>query len=103
MKQILLVAWMLLVSFSNLNAQKELREAKVTYSIFVSDSGTETSMIKNALGKEWVVYFKDSSSRTEMQTTMGTQVAIKNSKTGESYVLMEIMGEKYALKMTDED
>ena len=106
MKRLLFVTFAVFLSVNLLSAQgKQLKEGKVTYAISLPDSGGDesTMMAASMMGKEQVIYFKDSNSRAESKTSMGDVVVISNAKTGETYTLMNMMGQKIALKLTDED
>jgi hypothetical protein len=50
-----------------------------------------------------VIYFKDSLSRTEVNTKMGAMVIIYNGRTGDYTTCMDMMGKKIAMKATSAD
>ena len=100
MKRLLFVTFAVFLSVNLLSAQgKQLKEGKVTYAISLPDSGGDVSTMLAAsmMGKEQVIYFKDSNSRAESKTSMGDVVVISNAKTGETYTLMNMMRQKIAL------
>ncbi len=87
--------WALLLCSFTLFAQDF--EGKVVYSITVPAS--LDPQVKMMMPKEATGYFKDSKVRMETQAGMGmTTTSIANGKTGESVVLMNVMGSKYAIK-----
>ena len=54
------------------------------------------------LPKMLTVSIKDTKSKTEIKTQMGDQVEITDYKDKSKVTLMDIMGQKYAIKMTNE-
>lgn len=104
MKQVLIITCAIVfLAFTDARAQSKIREGKVTYAISFPDSSDDNGMIESVMGKEYIIYFKDSSSRMETKGGMGNMVIISDGKSGDTYTLMDMMGEKYALKMTDAD
>lgn len=98
MKKLLLLSCLLISVFAN--AQDF--EGKVVYDIKLP--ATLDPQMKMMMPKEAVGYFKDGKVRMETQAAMGmTTTSIANSKSGESVVLMNVMGSKYAIKGSGDD
>ena len=84
------------------NAQKKLKEGKAIFSITYPESELDEQTLA-MMPSETVIYFKDKHSRTEMKIAMGTTVSISDAKTGEMTTLIDMMGNKIAMKITKED
>jgi len=85
------------------NAQKgKVFEGKVIFDI--SYPGMELdATTASMLPKETVVFIKNDKQRTDMSMGMGmTNSTIVDGKTKTAIVLMDIMGNKYSMKMTEE-
>lgn len=82
-------------------AQKGKFEGKIVYDL--SFPGLEIDANSAAmLPKESVVYVKDGKSRTEMSMGMGmTNVTITDSKLKIATILYDMMGTKFAIKLTE--
>jgi GLPGLI family protein len=106
MKKILNVMIMtcILAGAANLaNAQgTKISEGKVIYDI--TYPGTELDQNTLAMmPSESTLYFKKEQSRMEMKTGMGNMTTISNAKDESAVTLMDMMGNKMAIKMTKED
>jgi GLPGLI family protein len=77
-------------------------EGKILFSIeFPGMNDPQTAAM---LPKEAVSYFKAKKSRMEMNMMMGMKnVTISDASTGNSVVLMDMMGQKYAIQNKSED
>lgn len=83
-------------------AQKSIREGKLIYEISYPDMELDANMAA-MLPVESIVYFNEDFSRTETAMGMGmSSASIVNSKTGGVTTLMDMMGTKSAIVMTDE-
>lgn len=83
-------------------AQKTIREGKLVYEITYPDMELDANMAA-MLPVESVVYFNEDFSRTETAMGMGmSSASIVNSKTGGVTTLMDMMGTKSAIVMTEE-
>lgn len=102
MKTIFLITAFVFTALINVTAQKQLTEGKIVYAITLPDTG-DMGMAAQMMGKEQVMYFKNGNVRMESKTIMGDIAVISDAKSGEGYSLMNMMGEKYAIKMTDVD
>lgn len=83
-------------------AQKVISEGKLIYEISYPDMELDANMAA-MLPTESIVYFNEEFSRTETAMGMGmSSASIVNSKTGSVTTLMDMMGTKSAIIMTDE-
>ncbi len=98
------LAFGLSLGFSqDLMAQKVLKEGKVNFEISYPDLPEEAKAYASMLPSEMIMYFKKEMARVEISMGMGESVTITNSETGELIQLMDLMGNKYATKMSKED
>lgn len=93
------IAFALLFTLSvvTLQAQK-MSEGKIIYGIEV-ESDEINEQQKAMMPKETTTYFKKDMARTEVKTGMSNMVIIMNGKEKTGYTLMDMMGNKIALKM----
>ncbi|MES2559130.1 MAG: hypothetical protein V4590_05285 [Bacteroidota bacterium] len=86
---------------TSLFAQGKLSEGKVLFGVTYPELSGEMEGVKDMLPKELTVYFKKEQSRTEMPSSvMGKLITINNTQTGELMMMMELMGNKLAVKQT---
>jgi hypothetical protein len=105
MKKIFLfaVAAVLIVSAKAVKAQEKLKEGKVTMEISYPDAEEMNDQMLAMMPKESITYFKDGKTRTEIVTGYGTTILLYDPDKKESYMCMDIMGRKSAIKSTEED
>jgi GLPGLI family protein len=82
-------------------AQK-IAEGKLTYEISFPDMEVD-EQTKSMMPTESVIYFKDNLMRMEMKMMGMSTVVIGNQKDKSAITLMDMMGNKYAIKMTAEE
>ncbi len=83
-------------------AQKSLTEGVIIYDLKV-EGAEEMGMMAAMMPTEMTVKFKGTKSRTEFATGMSETIAINDSKDNKSgIVLLDIMGNKYAMKIDEE-
>lgn len=83
-------------------AQKKLTQGKAVFTISYPESELDQQTL-SMMPSESVVYFKDQRSRAEMKIAMGTTVAITDARTGAMTTLMDMMGNKIAMKFSKEE
>ncbi|MBP9187783.1 MAG: DUF4412 domain-containing protein [Bacteroidia bacterium] len=83
--------------------QQKLQEGVATFDITFFELSPEMKAAEAMLPKKIVVSFKNQNSRTEMQSGMGSTVTINNDKKKEFYILMDMMGQKTAIKQTESE
>jgi len=82
-------------------AQK-ISEGKITFDISFPDMEPNDQM-QSMMPTESVVYFKDNMIRMEMKMMGMNTVIISNHKDNSAITLMDMMGNKYAIRMTAEE
>ena len=99
---LMLVLAIFALAFSNSTAAKDFKGV-ITYKI--SYSGTDLDDQTKAMLPKMMIYkIKNNLARTEMDMAgMGKQVQIINGDEKVVYSLMDIMGQKMVIKMTEED
>jgi GLPGLI family protein len=99
MKKIILIFSVLIMAL-NLNAQNF--EGRIVFNLEYPK--LPNPEMASMMPKETVSYFKGGKSRMEMNMSMGMKNAtITDAKTGEAVVLMDMMGQKYALTGAGDD
>lgn len=89
------------ISFSTFAQKIKTFEGQITYAI---DYKSEVDpQMKAQLPTEIVMFIKGTNTRMEQISPMGKVVVINNSQTKLQSVLLDIMGQKYALKTTAEE
>jgi|SRR5690554_468521 len=101
MKNILLLLTTLLF-IGSVFAQKNF-EGQIEYEITYEDMAPELKAQESMLPKKMTTQIKGEFSKTIQPSIAGDQVSITNNKTNESLVLINIMGQKLAIKTTKED
>lgn len=91
-----------MVTFAFKTAEK-ITEGVVEFDIQFLDLTPEMKQAEAMLPKKLTMYFKGENVRGEMPTAMGTTITIANEKKKEFYVLMDMMGQKTAIKQTEAD
>ena len=84
-------------------AQDKLKEGKVTYEISYPDAEEMNDQMLAMMPKESVVYFKNDWTRGETTMGYGTVITLYDPDKKESYVCMDMMGKKSAIKTTEEE
>lgn len=91
-----------LLSFA-FTTQKKLTEGVVDFAITFSDLSPEMKEAEAMLPKTLTMYFKGQSFRGEMPSAMGNTITMYNAEKKEYYVLMDMMGQKMAIKQTEQE
>ena len=102
MKKIILAIWLVLVVAINAKAQKKF-EGVVTYAISFENSGLPPEALEMLKGAESVVYIKGDKRRVDMNTAMQSTSSIMDNKTKIVLMAMDIMGQKYLIRMNEAD
>lgn len=105
MKSIIkLVAAVAVISFTAVGAkaQTKFSEGKIVYTITMTDNDMDPQMA-SMMPKEMTMSSKGDMSRVDMVTGMGNVVTIFDRKAKVGTTLMDMMGKKTAIKMTEED
>ncbi|MEQ8908846.1 MAG: DUF4412 domain-containing protein [Vicingaceae bacterium] len=84
-------------------AQKDF-EGVIQYEISYDDMNDQMKAMESMLPSEMTVEVKDGMAKTTQPNPMGSEtIVISNNETGETMTLMDMMGNKIALKTTAED
>lgn len=92
-----------LFSSFQLNAQKKLTEATISYDIVINTNNDKPQAVDLLDGATSVIYLKGNSSRSEMISSLGTQATIIDGKTGNVTVLKDYGEQKYMIQMTPDN
>ncbi len=98
-----ITALLLLVSSTQLLAQRRLTEATISYDIVINTSNAKPQAADLLDGATSVIYLKGNSSRSEMLSSLGTQSTIIDGKSGNVTVLKEYGEQKYMIQMTPDN
>ncbi len=101
MKKIITL-FLIILSSSFVFAQKKLTEGKLVFDITYPDADLDANTLA-MMPTESTIYFKGQMSRAEIKMQMGNTVAITDGKEGVTTTLMDMMGNKMAIKFTKED
>lgn len=93
----------LLLTVTEINAQRRLTEATISYDIVINTSDKEPKAVDLLDGATSVIYLKGNSSRSEMISSLGVQSTIIDGKTGQVTVLKDYGDQKYMIKMTPDN
>lgn len=100
---LMLVLTLLSMVFTSFKAGEKITEGVVEFDIAFLDLTPEMKQAEAMLPKKLTMYFKGENIRGEMPTAMGNTITIANEKKKEFYVLMDMMGQKTAIKQTEAD
>jgi GLPGLI family protein len=101
-KNLLLLFVMMAANIISVSAQK-IDEGKVMYEISYPDTDMPDEQLAQ-MPTESTIYFKEDHSRMEMKMGMGMTIVMLFDNKGKTLTtLMDIMGNKTAVKMTEED
>jgi GLPGLI family protein len=99
MKTLIMTGTVLLLAV-NVQAQKKLSEATISYDIVIN-TGTERPRAADYLdGATSTVYLKGGKSRTEMVSALGTEATIIDDAAKAVYSIKEYGAQKYIVRMT---
>jgi GLPGLI family protein len=84
-------------------AQKKITEATISYDIVINTSNDKPRAADLLDGATSVIYLKGNSSRSEMNSSLGTQSTIIDGKTGKATILKDYGEQKYMINMTPEN
>ena len=98
--QVALVSLLSLAAFRS-TAQKQLSEGMIQYNISIVSPKSETPTVNSLNGAVLSVYVKQSLSRTEMKSTLGTESTVFDNKAGTGFILKEYSGQKLMISMNE--
>lgn len=91
------------LSFMAFKQASTLKEGVVEFDVTFLNLTPEMKQMESMMPKKLIMYFKDNSFRNEMPSGMGTTITINNGPKKEFYLLMDMMGQKTAMKQTEEE
>lgn len=94
---------MALLGTLQLEAQKRLTEATISYDIVINTNNANPQAADLLDGATSVVYLKGTNTRAEMISSLGTQTTIINGKTGNVTILKDYGEQKYMIQLTQSD
>ena len=105
MKKVNHIAILVALSFfaTTVFAQKKITEATISYDIVINTSSDKPQAADLLDGATSVIYLKGNSSRSEMNSSLGTQSTIIDGKTGKVTILKDYGEQKYMINMTPEN
>ncbi len=103
MKKLILAASVALLAFTSATTFVATFEGKVVYDISLEGSGLPPEAMSMFKGSELVTYIKGDKRRAEMNMPMQNTTTISDNKTKITVMLMDIMGMKYLIRLTDAD
>jgi GLPGLI family protein len=100
----LVVAVISVSTFSNAAFAQKTKafEGTITYTLNFDEAGLDPASASMLQGREMIISIKGDKSRMEMDMGMMKNVTIADSKSGDAVTLLDIMGQKMAIKMTKE-
>jgi hypothetical protein len=94
----------LLLNSATSNAQKTISEGTISYDISIEPKSKETKNGAGGLnGAKTIIYLKGGLCRTDMNSSLGTETTIYNSKIGNAIILKEYSGQKLMITLTKEN
>jgi hypothetical protein len=103
MKKTFLLSFLCLLLSFNGFTQKNFKEGKIVYAISFPDMDLDPQQAA-MMPSSMTLYIKGENTRMEMKMGMGmSSTVITDAKTKTVTSLMDVMGQKYATKMTEED
>ena len=84
-------------------AQKSISEATLVYNISIETGSTEPKMADMLDGATTTIYIKGSESRSEMVSSLGSEITIHDARTGKGIILKDYSGQKLMITLTKED
>ena len=100
-KSFLIIALVLSGAFAN--AQKTINEGMLVYNISI-ETGTKAPQMADMLdGATTTIYLKGGQSRSEIVSSLGSEITIHDSKTGAGTILKDYSGQKLMISLTKED
>jgi len=104
MEKILFAATLALLTITNMSAQKKTPfEGVIKYSISFEGSGLPQEAMAMLNGAEATTYIKGEQRRMDMNMAIQSTTAITDVKNKGIITLMDIMGQKYMIRLTEAD
>jgi hypothetical protein len=101
LNHLLLITALCSITFFSFKQADPLKEGVVEFSITFSDLTPELKQAESMLPSKMTMYFKGQNFRSEMPSAMGNTITINNDAKKEFYLIMDMMGQKTAMKQTE--
>ncbi len=88
---------------AELHAQKLQNDVTVNYSIAIEASNENTALAKSLEGATFTVYLKGMQSRTDMESALGSETNLYDSRTGKGAILKQYSGQKLMITLTKDN
>jgi hypothetical protein len=89
--------------FSNLKAQKPVKEITLTYNISVQSTNDKTNVTRSLEGAVLNIYLKGEQSRSDMSSAVGSESDFYDNRTGTGFILKEYSGQKLMITLNKEN
>ncbi len=103
MTRILLMATGCMIMGFGSNAQKTISEGTITYDIVIQPKNIEAKDGAALNSAKTMIYLKGGLFRTDMASSLGTEVTLYNAKVGNAAILKEYSGQKLMITLTKEN
>ena len=100
-RSVLIITLVLNSAFSF--AQKTITEGMLVYNISIQTGTKEPQMADMLDGATTTIYIKGSQSRSEIVSSLGSEITIHDSKTGSGTILKDYSGQKLMITLTKDD
>jgi GLPGLI family protein len=101
------LAFVLLIVLAGINlsavAQTAMSQGTIVYDISIQTGSKDPQMADALDGATSTVYLKNSQSRTDMVSALGSESTIHDAKTGNGVILKEYSGQKLMITLTKEN
>ncbi len=94
---------LILIAGINATAQKSISEATLVYNISVETQSKDPKMADMLDGATTTIYLKGTQSRSEMLSSLGSEVTILDAKSGSGVILKDYSGQKLMITMNKDD
>ena len=84
-------------------SQKTISEATLEYHISIETGSKEPKMADMLDGATTTIYLKGSQSRSEMLSSLGSEITIHDARSGNGVILKDYSGQKLMITLTRED
>lgn len=93
------VVFLLAISIAT-EAQRQLGEGSLEYNISISSNKSSSPIANSLNGATLTVYLKEGKSRTEMNSSLGSEITVFDNRAQDGFILKEYSGQKLMISMT---
>ena len=84
-------------------AQKQLTEGTINYNISIKSSKAEAPIANSFSGAQLTLFVRPTISRTEMNSSLGTESTVYDNKLNKGFILKEYSGQKLMITTTKDN